>query len=96
MIGPGVGAAPSMNCDWLGMPFVKTVTKAYPMGKPLELVVIRVIGVEVKEVSDQPAVVSQAGKASVRSSGSVVGSADSWTKIPDSIAARSFGDAFEA
>ncbi len=34
MIGPGVGAAPSMNCDWLGMPFVKTVTKAYPMGKP--------------------------------------------------------------
>ena len=62
MIGPGVGAAPSMNCDWLGMPFVKTVTKAYPMGKPLELVVIRVIGVEVKEVSDQPAVVSASRK----------------------------------
>ena len=36
------------------MPLVKTVTRAYPMGKPLELVVIRVIGVEVKELSDQP------------------------------------------
>ena len=63
MIGPGVGAAPSMNCDWLGMPFVKTVTKAYPMGKPLELVVIRVIGPEVKEVLDQPVVASTDGKS---------------------------------
>ena len=41
------------NCDWLGTPLVKTVTNACPMGKPLELVVIRVIGVEVKEVLDQ-------------------------------------------
>jgi hypothetical protein len=34
------------------------------MGKPLELVVIRVIGVEVKEVSDQP-VVESTGRKSV-------------------------------
>jgi len=25
------------NCDWLGIPLVKTVTSACPMGKPLEL-----------------------------------------------------------
>ena len=28
MIGPGVGVAPSTNCDSLGMPLVKTVTSA--------------------------------------------------------------------
>ena len=43
---------------------VKTVTNACPMGKPLELVVIRVIGVEVKEVLDQP-VTASTGRKSV-------------------------------
>ena len=57
-VGAGVAAAPTINFDWLGMPLVKTVTRAWPMGKPLELVVIRVIGLEVKEVSDQPATAS--------------------------------------
>jgi hypothetical protein len=33
------------------------------MGNPLELVVIRVSGVEVKEVSDQPAVASTERKS---------------------------------
>jgi hypothetical protein len=33
------------------------------MGKPLELVVIRVIGVEVKEVSDQPVIISGVRKS---------------------------------
>ena len=63
-VGVGVGVAPAMNSDWLGMPLVKTVTSAWPRGKPLELMPIRVIGVEVKEVSDQPAVAST-GKKSV-------------------------------
>ena len=52
------------NCDWLGIPLVKTVTSACPMGKPLEVVVIRVIGVEVKEVSDHP-VIASTGRKSV-------------------------------
>jgi hypothetical protein len=33
------------------------------MGKPLELVVISVIGLEVKEVSDQPVVASASGNS---------------------------------
>jgi hypothetical protein len=33
------------------------------MGKPLELVVIRVTGVEVKEVSDQPVIASMGRKS---------------------------------
>jgi hypothetical protein len=33
------------------------------MGKPLELVVIRVIGVEVKELSDQPVIIAGARKS---------------------------------
>ena len=52
------------NCDWLGIPLAKTVTSACPMGKPLELVVIRVIGVEVKEVLDHP-VIASTGRKSV-------------------------------
>ena len=61
----GVGVAPATtNCDWLGIPLVKAVTSAYPMGKPLELVVIKVIGVEVKEVSDHP-VIESTGRKSV-------------------------------
>jgi hypothetical protein len=63
-VGVGVDIAASTNCDWLGMPLVNTVTSAYPMGKPLEMVVIRVIGVEVKEVLDQPAIAST-GRRSV-------------------------------
>jgi hypothetical protein len=62
-LGVGVGVAPTTNCDSLGMPLVKTVTSAWPLGKPLELVVIRVIGVEVKEVSDQPAIASVSRKS---------------------------------
>ena len=63
-VGLGVDVVARTNCDWLGMPLVKTVTSAWPMGKPLELVVIRVIGVEVKEVSDQP-VIAFTGRKSV-------------------------------
>jgi hypothetical protein len=66
-VGEGVGVEVAVvaitNCDWLGMPFVKTVTSAYPMGKPLEVAVIRAIGVEVNEVSDQPAVASTGRKS---------------------------------
>src|SRR5262249_47116385 len=51
------------NRDWLGMPLVKTVTSAYPIGKPLELVVMRVIAVVVKELLDQPAIASTDGKS---------------------------------
>src|SRR6266536_1537775 len=71
-VGVGVGlgggvpvtAAPSITyCDWLGMPLVKTVTSAWPMGKPLEWAVITVIGVEVNEVSDQPVLASTSSKS---------------------------------
>ena len=70
----GVGVAPTTNCDSLRMPLVKTVTSAWAIGKPLELVVIRVIGVEVKEVSDQP-VVASTGRKSVCSFATL----SSWT-----------------
>ena len=59
---PVTAALSITNCDWLGMPLVKTVTSAWPMGKPVEWVVITVIGVEVNEVSDQPVVASTDGK----------------------------------
>ena len=62
-VGAGVAAAPTTNFDWLGIPLVKIVTRADPTGKPLELVVIRVTGVEVKEVSDQPGVGSTGRKS---------------------------------
>jgi hypothetical protein len=66
-VGVGVGLGfdvPAItNCDWLGMPLVNTVASAQPIGNPLELVVIRVIGVEVKEVSDQPAIASTGRKS---------------------------------
>ena len=67
------------------------------MGKPLELVVIKVIGVEVKEVSDQPAIAST-GRKSVCSLAEaqqldqrIVG-----RRVLGAVAAGSFGDAFEA
>ena len=52
------------NCDSLGIPLVKTVTSAWPMGNPLKLVVITAIGVEVKEVLDHP-VNASTGRKSV-------------------------------
>jgi hypothetical protein len=66
VVAAGIGqeVAQTTSSDWLGMPLVKTVTSAGPMGKPLEVVVISVIGVEVKEVSDQP-VITSTGRKSV-------------------------------
>ena len=64
-LGGGVPVTAALSityCDWLGMPLVKTVTSAWPMGKPLEWVVITVIGVEVNEVSDQPVLASTSRK----------------------------------
>ncbi len=58
-VGPGLPGSATTNCDWLGMPLVKTVPSAYPIGKPLELLVIRV-----KEVSDHP-VIASTGRKSV-------------------------------
>jgi len=67
------------------------------MGKPLELVVIRVIGVEVKEVSDQPHrhIREQKKRLLVREA-QQFGRADSWTKNSGRHCAGGFGDAFEA
>ena len=55
-VGVGVGATTSTYLASLGMPSVKTVTKAGPGGKLLT-------GVELKAVSDQPAVGSTGRKA---------------------------------
>jgi hypothetical protein len=55
-VGVGVGLTTSTYLASLGIPLVKTVTKAGPGGKLLT-------GVEVKAVSDQPAVGSTGRKA---------------------------------
>ena len=55
-VGLGAKAATSTYLESLGMPFVKTVTNAGPEGKLFT-------GVEVKVVSDQPAVGSTGRKA---------------------------------
>ena len=47
-VGLGVGVATTMYFESLGMPLVKTVTRAGPGGKLFT-------GVEVKVMSDQPA-----------------------------------------
>jgi hypothetical protein len=79
------------------MPLVKTVTSAYAIGKPLELLVIRVTDLEVKEVSDQPVVASVSRKSVCSFAG-----LRSWTqriigrRVLDAVAAGSFGDSFEA
>jgi hypothetical protein len=79
------------------MPFVNTVTSAWPTEKPLELVVISVIGMEAKAVSDQPVVASVSRKSVCSFAG-----LRSWAqriigrRVLDAVAAGSFGDAFEA
>jgi hypothetical protein len=55
-VGVGVGLTTSTYLASLGIPLVKTVTKAGPGGRSLT-------GVEVKAVSDQPAVGSTGRKA---------------------------------
>ena len=55
-VGVGVGAATARYLESLGMPLVKTVTKAGPAGKLFT-------GVELKAVSDQPAIGSTGRKA---------------------------------
>ena len=55
-VGLGVGLATTMYFESLGMPLVKTATKAGPGGKLFT-------GVEVKVVSDQPAIGSIRRKA---------------------------------
>ena len=55
-VGGGVGLVTTRNFESLGMPLVKTVTKAGPGGKSLT-------GIEVKAVSDQPATGSTGRKA---------------------------------
>ena len=55
-VGVGLGLTTSTYLASLGMPLVKTVTKAGPGGKLLT-------GVEVKAVSDQPAIGSTGRKA---------------------------------
>jgi hypothetical protein len=55
-VGLGAEAATTMYFESLGMPLVKTVTKAGPAGKLFT-------GVEVNVVSDQPAVGSTGRKA---------------------------------
>jgi hypothetical protein len=55
-VGLGAKAATTMYFESLGMPLVKTVTKAGPGGKLFT-------GVEVKLVSDQPAIGSTGRKA---------------------------------
>ena len=55
-VGVGVGVATTMYFESLGMPLVKTATKAGPEGKLFT-------GVEVKVVSDQPAIGSTRRKA---------------------------------
>jgi len=55
-VGVGVGLTTSTYLASLGIPLVKTVTKAGPGGKLFT-------GVEVKAVSDQPAVGSTGRKA---------------------------------
>ena len=55
-VGVGVGVATTMYFESLGMPLVKTATKAGPEGKLFT-------GVEVKVVSDQPAIKSTGRKA---------------------------------
>jgi hypothetical protein len=55
-VGLGTGLVTSTYLESLGMPLVKTVTKAGPGGKLFT-------GTEVKEVSDQPAIASTGRKA---------------------------------
>jgi uncharacterized protein (DUF2062 family) len=55
-VGLGVGLPTTMYFESLGMPLVKTATKAGPGGKLFT-------GVEVKVVSDQPAIGSTRRKA---------------------------------
>ena len=55
-VGLGAEAATTMYFESLGMPLVKTVTKAGPGGKS-------VTGIELKVVSDQPAIGSTGRKA---------------------------------
>ena len=67
------------------------------MGKPLELVVIRVIGVEVKEMSDQPGAAATGGKSVcsfAKLSNSTSGEVDKEFWTPS--LREAFGDALEA